>query len=321
MEVHGAESLPVSKCVFMTSKPVMAVDVGSNAIRMKIHDASGSLVRKRFKVRLGFDVFDRKTVQERTINQLIHALGECHTYADQFGADRYRVVATSALRNAKNARQVIRAVKNETGYRIDLIDGLTEASLIFEAVRRKVTDISGRCLLIDIGGGSVELVGAKGGKVVQVKSFKIGTVRTLLEARRRGWGVADIREMMADKLGDCLDHWRTRVRSRVGVGTGGNFRAIGKASGLLNRGSRSITCGKLLPFLSDLIGMTESERVDRLGFSANRAEVCEPAAIVIQLIIESLALDRLYLPKIGLVDGVLLDLQEGGENRIRPLAS
>ena len=187
-----------------------AIDVGSNAIRLRIVDAdrpsSGNprqlplledgesggqrdflneVVTLRSAVRLGAEVFGGGRLAPSSIGRACEALRGFRAEMDCAQVDAYRAVATSAVREAKNGAVLIERVRREAGIELEAIEGIEEARLIQLAVTRRLSLGSQRALLIDVGGGSTELTLLDHGRAEYTTSLPIGTVR-LLETFMRG---------------------------------------------------------------------------------------------------------------------------------------
>lgn len=297
-----------------------AIDIGSNAIRLVIgeRDRHGDikvLKKVREGVRLGKDVFASGEISEKAEQKIIEALKKFGVMIKSHDVEHFRAVATSALREAKNGEAVIQSVRRATGITIDVIDGLTEGRLIFSAVSHRVDLHEKISLLIDIGGGSVELTIADHGRPLGSQTFKLGTVRLLQLLEERNLKERHLRSVIGDHLAPVEKFIRSKLKGLHidhAIGTGGNFECLGKLRvALLQKSSIfSMTRVELEELVQHLESMSVKERVQFLRLRPDRADVIIPAALVTDAILTLAEIDVLTIPYVGLRDGILADLAE-----------
>src|SRR6185503_20983521 len=163
---------------------ISAIDVGSNAMRMVIGAVDENwrvnpIENVRLPVRLGEDVFREGYLEEKTIQQTEEAFLHFRHMAESFNVRHLRAVATSAAREASNSDILLDRVFRTSGIEIDIISGEEEARLIHAAVMHVLDLEKKRTLLIDIGGGSIEVTISTGRNIISTDSFNMGTVRLL----------------------------------------------------------------------------------------------------------------------------------------------
>ncbi|MCB0363545.1 MAG: hypothetical protein KDD35_12530, partial [Bdellovibrionales bacterium] len=161
-----------------------AIDTGSNAIRMALSKCLlGQLPEDieviRVPVRLGKDVFAHGYVKEKTAKELFSAFQQFRRIMDKQGVEHYRAVATSALREAQNGKELAQEIHRLTNINLEIIDGLAEAELVLLAISDYFKIAQLDALILDIGGGSVEAIICWQGKVQSLESLRMGTVRLL----------------------------------------------------------------------------------------------------------------------------------------------
>lgn len=299
-------------------RPLAAIDIGSNAIRLAvgelvddgrlhiIHDA-------REAIRLGQDVFGIGTISEPTLARLIESFDRFKKLLSDFNVDHLRAVGTSALREARNQREVVRAIAERTGIKIEIIRGEEEAELIHLAVSDRVELEDKLALLIDIGGGSVEVTLVDHGSIVRTESAPMGTVRLLklLEQKKNPGKVLNrlIREYaqgIRQQIAQELDHRSLEIT----VGTGGNIDCLGelRAKLLQKKDETYVTKDELSTIAEHLQALTYEERISELGLRPDRADVIFPAVTVLLGVLQQAGVDRLEIPHIGLKEGVLLEM-------------
>ncbi|MDQ6957718.1 MAG: Ppx/GppA phosphatase family protein [Mariprofundaceae bacterium] len=302
------------------SGPILAaaIDVGSNAMRLHIAgpDAEAGLKTihyHRESVRLGHDAFTRGRLSEETMEKALQAFEIFRSMIDLHPVQTIRAVGTSALRDSVNASELIRRIKDKTGIEIEIISGEEEARLIHLSVHHRVPDMDKmRTLLIDIGGGSIEITLAKHGDIVALESFSMGTVR-LLELFRDASGNAEKPKIMNEYIASMQQKVREEMagmRIDFCIGTGGNIEALDElgVSLLGNDSNHQLSYKDIRKLLKHLQSMSYEDRIDQIGLRPDRADVIIPAAIALKSIVKLARPAALLIPSAGLADGVLLDL-------------
>lgn len=293
---------------------IAAIDVGSNAMRLGIalRDANGLpniILRHREPVRLGHDAFTTGTLSEATQIEAIEAFRQFRRILDRHHVGSLRATATSAMRDSSNGAELARRILEETGIRLELISGEEEARLVHLSISTRVDLDHHFSLLIDIGGGSVEVTLVDDTEIIASQSFRIGTVR-LLEILGSG---DDFNAL----LSEYLDGMRRKLRAQIGrrrvnlcIGTGGNCLSIGELGLQLGlSGSNTEISRKMLRRMIHILGgMSVQERILELGLRPDRADVILPAAMVLREIMSVGKAAMLRTPEASLLDGILLDM-------------
>jgi len=298
---------------------ISAVDIGSNAFRLAIGfvDQSGSLSLVedfREAVRLGREAFSpRQTLSEDTILRSIEALKRLKKISDDHNVEKTRVIATSALREARNSKELITRVKEQVGWNIEVIGGEEEANLIFTAVKSKV-DLKGKtALLVDIGGGSVEITLSQNAEILRSNSYPFGSVRlleTLKEEKLDSKTARKLLEKHINFIGVELERELKNHYVDCLIGTGGTIETIGhlRVEVLKKKRSSLIKRVELETFLKQLRSLSYEERINKLGLKPDRADVIEPACMVYERVFKHTSESELLIPHVGLKEGVLLDM-------------
>ncbi len=299
---------------------IAAIDIGSNAIRLVIGnlDSHGDIhITKKFRepVRLGQDVFANGSIGKKTTALAIESFDRFRRIIEQNQVTHMRAIATSALREAKNKKEFIQEVQEETGILIKCIDGVEEARFIYRAIDQKLKLKNRNSIIIDIGGGSVEVIVTINGRVRGMQSFKIGTVRLLQMMQERNLKEKNIQILLNEKMIEVRKFINDSVKGNpidLCVGTGGNFECLGKLrTALLNKTSiYSMSSHELEELQIHLMGMTIKERIQFLRIKADRADVIVPASLIGLMIMNFADCEMLSIPFVGLREGVLLELSE-----------
>jgi exopolyphosphatase/guanosine-5'-triphosphate,3'-diphosphate pyrophosphatase len=280
-----------------------AIDIGSNAARLLITEvtvlANGSpefikLNLVRVPLRLGFDVFETGQISKEKIGMILQTIKAYKHLINAYGVSHVKACATSAMRDARNAQDIIRKVKLETGIEIEIISGDLEASLIYENHIAEELNREDSYLYIDVGGGSTECTFFSDSRLVFKRSFNIGTIRLL-------------KNMVTD------DHWqemkeylkaRTRdFRHVTAIGSGGNINKIFSLS--KRKEGKPLPLELLRDYYKELGSFGLAERIHVYKLREDRADVIVPALQIYINVMRWVNCEEIYVPKIGLADGLI----------------
>lgn len=288
-----------------------AIDIGSNAIRMVIAQKSPTeihvLKKFRFPIRLGADVFDSGEISEKNLKEACKTFSKFKELTEDYNIKKIRAVGTSALREAKNQKKFLDDIKKKSAIQIEVIDGVEEARLIHLAVKHQIDLTNHRVLMIDIGGGSVELTSSTNSLMQGTQSFPFGTVRLLEKLRKRKWNESQLGQVISD-FSVPLNHFLSQQqRAEFAVGTGGNLETLGKIKPmLLQKNSRTfLSLDDLNQIIILLSKLSNKERIEQLGMRPDRADVILPAAMLVQAVLKNARVDKIMIPYVGLKDGLL----------------
>ncbi|MCC6601022.1 MAG: exopolyphosphatase [Crocinitomicaceae bacterium] len=282
-----------------------AIDIGSNAIRLLIEevylDNGEFLIEKvsltRVPIRLGDDVFLRGKISKEKTTQLVKTMKDFWYLMEVHRVVWFRACATSAMREAKNKKEVLGRQKNEANVEVDILSGEEEADLIFSNYLTQNLSIDQNYLYIDVGGGSTELTLIKNGKKIKGKSFELGTVRMLS-------GTVD--NAIWEKAHKWIRSIVPPAYQTIAIGTGGNINSIFNIQGKKpNEKLSRKEIGKQFEYLKSL---TIEQRIVRLRMRPDRADVILPAAEIYIRLLDFAEINDLLVTKIGLSDGIILDI-------------
>ncbi len=304
-----------------------AIDVGSNALRLRVIEASApshagrsqlpllpdgpwrDLATLRAPVRLGHEVFLSGRLAPASIGQACDALRGFRDEMDRWKVDAYRAIATSAVREAKNGGTLVERARREAGIELEAIEGIEEARLVQLAVTRRLAVGDKRALLVDVGGGSSELTLLDHGETAFTISLPLGTVR-ILEAYLKGAKTVDrarerlLEEAIDRTLGEALPQLGT---VDVLVGTGGNVDTLWDLCPAKGPG-RAIDVAAARTLFKKLCAMSASERRDEFQLRPDRADTIVPATAIFLRLAQVLKLATILAPGVGLAAGVLEEL-------------
>jgi exopolyphosphatase/guanosine-5'-triphosphate,3'-diphosphate pyrophosphatase len=284
-----------------------AIDIGSNAMRLlfcrvyevggKPHFTKEELIR--MPIRLGEDVFTKGKISDIQEERLITSLKGFHELIKAYRVDGYRAVATSAMRDASNGAEIINRAKKEAGLDVEIIDGKLEASLVFSTHIEEMLNPRHAYLYIDVGGGSTELTLYFNQKVVAARSFNIGTVRMLLDkVDKEEW----------EEMKTWLKRSTVGLHPLHAIGSGGNINKMFKMTN--KKETKHMNYDKLKGLYEMLCSYTYQERIERLGLKPDRADVIVPAAKIFLTVLKTAEIDKIYVPQIGLSDGIVREQYE-----------
>jgi exopolyphosphatase/guanosine-5'-triphosphate,3'-diphosphate pyrophosphatase len=294
-----------------------AIDIGSNAIRLMLAEYSPlglkPIQKYRVPIRLGGDVFEKGKISGKNLKASARAFRKFRQLMIKAKISQWRAVGTSALREAKNGKSFVELMRRKSGIEIEIIDGVEEAKLIHLGIKKEIHLDTHHCLLIDIGGGSIELTFSDLGMLSATQSFPFGTVRTLDRLKKKRLGEDQLRVVIGDyvqPMSHYISSHNPGKKLDFAVGTGGNLEAIGRLkSVMLKKSSRtSITMDELSQMIEKLSRMTIKERMEKLKLRPDRADVILPAALIAQSAMRLAGIERLLIPYVGLKDGILWSL-------------
>jgi exopolyphosphatase/guanosine-5'-triphosphate,3'-diphosphate pyrophosphatase len=284
-----------------------AIDIGSNAVRLLFANVYEGKEEANFKkadliripLRLGEDAFVKKKISDEKIAKLIMAMKAFRQLIDFYEVEDYKACATSAMREASNAKEIVDLVWKEATINIEIIDGKTEAEVIYSNHVAEHLEKGVNYLYIDVGGGSTELTLFSQNRIIASKSFNIGTIRLLNElVTKDHWDA--MKEWIVKKTSD--------VRPLVAIGSGGNINKIFKMS--RKKQNRPISFAKLKELHEFLASYSLRDRIEVLGLNPDRADVIVPAGRVFLTVMKTAQIERLFVPQIGMADGLIHLLYE-----------
>ncbi|MBN2237415.1 MAG: Ppx/GppA family phosphatase [Bacteroidales bacterium] len=284
-----------------------AIDIGSNAVRLlfaNVFESQGEIrIEKasliRIPLQLGKDVFKSKKLSNARTKNFVNTMKAFKLLIDVYKPEDYIACATAAMREAENKDEILLKVKRETGIDIHLIDGTLEAKIIRSVNMSMLKQTENLTLLIDVGGGSTELSLEKGTTLIDSKSFQLGTIRLLNnQYKKEIWS----------EIFQWLDQHKTSFGEINCLGTGGNINKYAKLYG--ENDAKTLNYNAFLSGYKELRQYTSKERTEKYGFRPDRADVIVPAGKIYLEIMNHVQAQSIYVPRIGLVDGLVLGLYE-----------
>ncbi len=279
-----------------------AIDIGSNAIRLLftnvVEEGRATSFRKsslvRVPLRLGDDAFNNGKISAKKIDKLVNTMQAFRLLIEVHDVVAYRVCATSAMREAKNSSEIVCRVKREAGVEIEVIDGKEEAEIIYANQIVELLNDAKYYLYVDVGGGSTEITLFGNKKLIESRSFNIGTIR-MLSGKITKADFAEIKKW--------LKHLGVEKKRVSLIGSGGNINKIFKLSGKKN--STELNYEELNEIFKFVNYYSLNERIRILGLNPDRADVIIPASEIYLKIMKWSKSERIIIPTIGVSDGIV----------------
>ena len=293
----------------ITIKKYAAIDIGSNAMRLLISNIVEQKDKEtqfnksaliRVPIRLGQDAFTVGEISDENIDRMIDAMKAFKLLMKVYKVEKYKACATSAMREAYNGKEVTEIIKEKAEIDIEIIDGKNEAAIIASSDLHSFLKTDQTYLYVDVGGGSSEFSLFNNGKMVASKSFKNGTVRLL-------------NNMVNDVVWEEIEKWiktnTAEFENITLIGSGGNINKLFKLSGKMQDKPLSfLYLNSQYQYLSSL---TYEQRIAELGLNTDRADVIIPATRIYLNAMKWSGARHLYVPKIGLADGIVKAMYQG----------
>ena len=282
------------------------IDIGSNAVRLLIKclndESSEELLSKvqlvRVPIRLGEDAFMKGRIGKKKSKKLISLMRAYKELMEIYDVSNYRACATSAMRDADNGLELVQAIEEEVGIKIEIISGREEAQLISQdLINGADIDSEATFLYVDVGGGSTELNLVRHGELLQSHSFNIGTIRQLS-------GKVEQEEVR------LFESYLAQIKESYGevqvVGSGGNINKLLRLGAPAERAKvNSLKYANLQGVYDELVKYTSEERMIRFRLKPDRADVIIPAAEIFLLVGRIVCCEKIIVPTKGLSDGII----------------
>jgi exopolyphosphatase/guanosine-5'-triphosphate,3'-diphosphate pyrophosphatase len=250
-------------------------------------------------LRLGFDVFEKGEISDKRTRMLIQTMKAFSFLLKAYEVEHLKVCATSAMRDASNSLSIIYKVKKETGIKIDVITGDEEATIVYENHVAENLDEEHAYLYIDVGGGSTELSFFADGKLRYKDSINIGTIRLLKNM---------VDEQHWDQLKSDI---KSNIKSKlpiIAIGSGGNINKVFSLS--KRKDGKPLSLQLLKDYYKELSNVPMEDRIRLYKMKDDRADVIVPALLIHVNIMRWADIEEIYVPKIGLADGLIQSLYE-----------
>lgn len=290
---------------------IAAIDIGSNAARLLINEVRQNPKGKpeftklnllRIPLRLGMDVFTKGEIGAERSKMVVDSMKIFSDLMKIYKVDHYRACATSAMRDAKNGKEIIEQVKEVSGIKIEIISGDEEANLVYENHIEENLDKENSYLYIDVGGGSTELTFYENEKKKFEKSFNIGTIRLLNGL---------VTEEMWSEMKKEIQNNIVSKKQIVAIGSGGNINKLFSMS--KTKDGHPMSTASLKKFQKEISPLSVDERMTKYNIRIDRADVLEPALKIFNNVLSWAKIEKIFVPKISVADGLIHNIYENLE--------
>ena len=278
-----------------------AIDIGSNAVRLLIkcvnEENAPELMSKvqliRIPLRLGEDAFTMGVISAEKEKKLIRLMKAYKQLMKIYDVVDYRACATSAMRDARNGKDITRQIARKTGIRVDIIDGQEEAHIVYDNHIEQLFASGQNYLYVDVGGGSTEINLISNGELKNSRSYNIGTVRML-----SGMVKEEEKEALrTDLIGLAAEYAPISI-----IGSGGN---INKLFRLADKKASLLPVESLREIYEALQALPAEQRIKQYKLKPDRADVIVPAAEIFLEVATNVKATGIIVPTIGLSDGII----------------
>ena len=284
-----------------------AIDIGSNAARLLITEVVISTTEPQYNklnlvrvpLRLGFDVFETGIIGADKLTMFTYTMQAFQLIMKAYSVVQYKAYATSAMRDATNGNEVINHIKKVTDINIEIITGDKEAMIVYENHIAENMDNDKSYLYIDVGGGRTECSYFNNGKLVFKKSYNIGTIRLLKNmVQLHEW------ETMKEEIKNATKD----AKEVSAIGSGGNINKVFSLS--KKKDGKPLPVELLRDYYKEMSNQTLAQRMNNYGLREDRADVLVPALQIYTNLMRWTNAKEIYVPKIGLADGLIKHLYQ-----------
>jgi exopolyphosphatase/guanosine-5'-triphosphate,3'-diphosphate pyrophosphatase len=297
---------------------VGAVDVGSNAIRILIaefssQDAFQVIESERLPARLGHDVFLTGRLTQNAMNAALAALTSFGERLKRWEVAHHRAVTTSAVRESKNGDAFLDRVKRVTGLRLEVITGSEEARLVYLAAKNRIALGHQDWIIVDLGGGSVEVSRVNSEGILWSESHTMGSVRLLEELSDSGTEPGRFRRLLEEYVSILRIPVTSGQRPPAGlIATGGSMEQLARLAGAVadGQGLSRVSTTALRGVIELLTRHSYHQRIELFSLREDQADVILPAAMVYERLAALTGIEEITVPHVGVKEGVVLDIVE-----------
>lgn len=289
-----------------------AIDIGSNAARILIKSVSRKCAGEsgvqtfytkklqflRIPLRLGMDVFSIGKISKERENLLVRTIKVFRQLLTIYDVAEYRACATSAFRDAKNGKKILKEIERKYNIEIEIVSGDEEAKIIRD---NHIQEDGKNYLYMDVGGGSTELSLISDGKLMASRSFNVGTLRLLNES---------VSSEQIDEMKESVATMTAGYDEIQIIGSGGNINKLFRLVPKKEKTKDTMPASSLLKIYQRLASLSVEQRMREFDLREDRADVIVPAAELFLLVAEKSGADTFIVPTLGLADGIINELVE-----------
>ncbi|MFN3603485.1 MAG: Ppx/GppA phosphatase family protein [Leptonema sp. (in: bacteria)] len=300
----------------MFLRPIASIDIGTNSFHMIIAKKNDNqqieiLDREKIIVRLGEGSGDYDFISKEAEDRAIEALKNFKEIARKYKAT-IQAVATSAVREAKNQEDFLKRVKREVNINVKVISGAEEGRLIYLGVLRAIPAYDKNVLLIDIGGGSTEILLGNSGKPIFIRSLKLGAVRLTEKYFKNGIltssKLQEAKKFIENFIYDVyLEYQQQGIPYDIVIGSSGTVKTLNE---LIHQNKKDFFLKKEFDQILEIILNydTTSKRKKKLGIEEYRADILPAGALILNSFLEIFGIQKIHYSPYALREGVLFEL-------------
>lgn len=290
-----------------------AIDVGSNAIRLLLYQVDDlgeepvyeKLSNIRMPIRLGEDAFVHGRISEEKIDKFVKSMVGFKYLLEAYDPVDYLAYATSAMREAENSQEIVDKIREASGIELDVISGQKEAKTIYSnRIEKILANHDGPYLHIDVGGGSTEVILFNKNEVLAYRSFNIGAIRMIQNLPSK---------TDCDEMQKWVRSVTTKYQPVSAIGSGGNINKMFRLSNTKN--GKALKYKDMKKVFDYLNSYSLEERIAKLGLRPDRADIIIPASKIYMSVMKWANVDNMYVPQLGLGDGMIHLLYEVHKNK------
>ena len=296
---------------------IASLDLGTNSLILVVAEWDGTTFTPLFEdvqmVRLGQDLAKRGSLHPKAKRRCLKELRNFSEKIDQFEVKNVLAAGTAALRKAGDGAMFVQEIEDQLGFRFKIISGDEEASLTFKAIQREFSDLAQQFIMIDIGGGSSELVVGDGNRILSKTSLEVGTVSFTERFIQHDPPTTEELNAASSSIAELMDHFSVSLSSRMTVGVAGTVTTLKAVDVAMDKYDPSIIHRSQLNKddvvrLGNLFrSMPTKDRVKLKGLSPKRADIIPMGATILETFMEELNLESIYVSDRGLRWGLLYD--------------
>lgn len=290
------------------------IDIGTNSVRLFIPDENNLVNSRKFMriTRIGEKVNQNRYLLDLAMDRTVQGLNELKSIAEELGVERLVALATSAVRDAENKNDFVERVYNELGIEVEIITGEEEAYLGFSGTIKGLADPNGNHLIIDIGGGSTELIDSTADEIRKSHSFDIGVVRLTEMYELSDPPKLDELERMKSYAVDVVESFLSGCEGDL-VGIGGTITTLSAIVNQLQVYDRKTVHGseiskeEILGIYKRLIVMDNAQRKEVIGLDELRADVIIAGIVILLAIMDLTGKDKIIVSDYDNLEGCFFE--------------
>lgn len=297
-----------------------AVDIGSHKLKMKIVEASkegavNTLETVDLLVPLGRDTFNDGKLSFNSVKRTCEAIQSFKRLMTDYGVKEWRMVATSAIREAENRDFMIDRIRLQTGFQVEIINNSQEKFLTYKAIKwqlsnHKIMDTGEPTLILNISAGSIQLLLAENNLLVSSQSLKLGALRikeSIARLEKHTLNFTRVLEEYIEAHIENVEYLKSSTEITNFVIVSSELEYIMSLLGVTAKGATSLSRDEFERLYDIIINKTTKAIAEEYGVSYSDAELFVPTVILIRKFFEKTSSDKIIIPSVSLVDGIVVE--------------